>query len=895
MNGAARNVYFIRGSLALALALSAAGRAPLALAQSPAPAPNTPAPNTPAPTPAPSSPPAPRTPAAPATPAATPAAMPATTTLAPTTPPAESNSRPLGPMTAPALEELTAQAFVRVALTDLRIISAPTAEDYRIALALLRQAAALRPSDPEYVRLALDASEPASDGLASQELLRTLVSLEPSDTVAQLSLISSRINAMQDLPARTAAYSSFLGERGKSLDPSVRSRLALDAALLHRERGDSEAFITRLTQATQLDPTNKDAAALAYAFFSDRVQDDAGRLELLINLLMADPLDRNTHLEIARFLASVGAAKQADRFYANTMSLDDSVGGLSLEVSNERSVTLWALSGAPSAVSEMNKTISDTRRDLASVRRQITDAKGSLEGIPDPDTVRLDLDSERVRLLAAAAAEDKDTLAASATDMIKSVNALEGYIADPTTLPRRMTKERAEELRVIWRLDLPLMLLISGENTDEAKKRYEAVTTSADASLSAATRTLLGGWIKLRSNDLDGAVAAFNTLDPSDALGQLSLGLVSKLKGDNTRALERWSAVWRGASGTYAGAMARSWAQTLAGKAIPPSAVGERLEAIAAGVPSWIDLMITNPRSYMGVTADLAAPAAGSLDTARLTIRIRNLAPAPMRLAPDGPIFSRFLLAPNVQVGSASERGVPEVITADRRLRIMPREDVTFTIWADPGYGGWLIENLSGESVRIRWRLLQDFQMVRDIMSHGPHALAIEAGQLTRPTLRQLNATAPDLARAIREDTGPAFAHAIASAQVRLRTVGLERGMRVTEAEDVVKALLERYEKEGAIGRAFMLLRTPSTTVTNTFSKGVKAISDADPGVVMAKIITRCADAGDPWLKALAEGNADSPVATVARLHAQRLATGARCFATMSGVRIDAPIEPPAK
>jgi tetratricopeptide (TPR) repeat protein len=797
-------------------------------------------------------------------------------------------------MTAPTIQELAAQAFARVALTDLRVSPAPTAEDYRIALALLRQAVALQPNDAEFVRLAIDASEPAGDAEATQELLRALVALDPSDTVAQLSLISTRISTMQDLAARSAAYSSFLGERGKSLDPSVRSRLALDAALLHRERGDSEAFITRLTQATQLDPTNKDAAALAYAFYSDRVQDDAGRLELLINLLMADPLDRQTHMAIARLLASVGAAKQADRFYANTMSLEDSDGGLTLEVSTERSVVLWALSGATAAVAEMNKTIRDTRRDLASVRRQITDAKGSLEGIPDPDTVRLDVDSERTRLLAAAAAEDRETASASAIDLIKSVDALDGFIADPKTLPRRMTKERAESLREVWRVDLPLMLLIAGENIDEAKKRIDKLAEASAPPLPAATRTLLDGWLKVRTGDLDGAAVAFNSLSASEALAQLGLGVISKLKNDLPGATERWSGVWRGAAGSYVGALARSWAQSSGGKPVPPSAVGERLEAMASGVPAWVDLMLTNPRSFMGLTADVTSPSAGALDAARINIRIRNLTPAPIRLAPEGPISSRFLLAPSVQIGSAGERGVPEVINADRRLRIMPREDITMSVWADPGYGGWLVENLTGESVRLRWRLLQDFQLAGGVMTHGPHALAIEAGQLTRPTLSLLNATVPELISAIGDDAGPAFAHAVAAVQVRLRTVGAEGGMRAAEADEIIKALLARYQREGPTVRAFLLLRIPNITATVAFATGVKAIADSDAGVVMAKIVTRCSDASDPWLKALSEGTTASPVANVARLHAQRLRAGAKCFATLSGVRVDLPVDAPA-
>ncbi|MBX9738288.1 MAG: hypothetical protein K2X32_15315, partial [Phycisphaerales bacterium] len=199
-----------------------------------------------------------------------------------------------------------------------------------------------------------------------------------------------------------------------------------------------------------------------------------------------------------------------------------------------------------------------------------------------------------------------------------------------------------------------------------------------------------------------------------------------------------------------------------------------------------------------------------------------------------------------------------------------------------------------GESVRVRWRLLQDFQLAGGVMTHGSHALAIEAGQLTRPTLSLLNATVPELIAAIGDDAGPAFAHAVAAVQVRLRTVGAEGGMRAAEAEEIIKALLARYQREGPTVRAFLLLRIPNITATVAFATGVKAIADSDASVVMAKIVTRCSDASDPWLKALSEGTTGSPVANIARLHAQRLRAGAKCFATLSGVRVDLPVDAPA-
>src|SRR5262249_36532640 len=136
-----------------------------------------------------------------------------------------------------------------------------------------------------------------------------------------LRLISGKIGRLQTAEQRLTLYTRLLGPDGEALSPAIRSRLALDDALLLREQGDIDGFVDRLALAIRLDPTHKEAAALAAQYYSDQVSDPVGKFQLLIDLLYADPLDPNVHESIARLLAQEGAWAQAKRFHDNGINL----------------------------------------------------------------------------------------------------------------------------------------------------------------------------------------------------------------------------------------------------------------------------------------------------------------------------------------------------------------------------------------------------------------------------------------------------------------------------------------------------------------------------------------------------------------------------------------------
>ena len=124
----------------------------------------------------------------------------------------------------------------RAAILDLRLHESPAPIDYELTANLLSIASDLDPTNAEYARDMAQASWLAGDQSLMLEATRRVIKIDPKDSVAQLRLISAKINEKQTLEERKALYDRFLSDAGKSIDPSVRSRLALDAALLDQAR-----------------------------------------------------------------------------------------------------------------------------------------------------------------------------------------------------------------------------------------------------------------------------------------------------------------------------------------------------------------------------------------------------------------------------------------------------------------------------------------------------------------------------------------------------------------------------------------------------------------------------------------------------------------------------------
>lgn len=789
--------------------------------------------------------------------------------------------------TAAETSRRAADAVWRAAVLDLRLRQEPLERDYRLAGRMLDAAQAWAPDDVSLARERVEAWYQAGDLERTVAACRDVLRADPADTVTQLRLITSEISRRQTAEERLAMYERFLGPGGQSLDPAVRSRLALDAALMLRERGDVPGFVDRLSMATSLDPTNKEAAALAYTFYASQRDDPAGQLEMLSNLLLADPIDASVHQTIGRLLGEVGAFKQSRRFY------DASVAALyAAGITPDQSVAIdqlilrWHDEGPASVVQELNLAIL-TQRDMAMRTIQQLDRSGiPSTGVTPPSELRLPVPLEQIRLLAADAAGDAETKWAAAADLEASVQKTVNNLAAQGSagmIPMREAISSAAGLVS----ELLVVTALTDSQTESIRASMAAFIGRGDVDIDLKEQ--LTPWVDLRQGRVDTARDKFLALDPSNLTGRLGLAMCDELSGNHARAREGFAEIAQAGRMTVLGVWARgrvlgtegSW-----GDDVSPER--DACARVAEGIPRWLDEMVRDPRAFMSLSAEVEPTLGESRPVLRLTLR--NLSPLPLAVGPDSPINSRMLISPRVEFGLRQSVSLvlPEVMDADTRLRLRQGEAVEIQVWPDLGFTGWLIETNCLEAVRTRWGVLQGFISGRGMTyRQGPHCLATQTEQHVRKPLRpgmtvdEIEAWLAGMGGPDGSDEGDVY-----EACLRLRGAAMlapeEGGLPAAEVERLARAAAGRYPALKPDARIVALGHIPHAGQAPALAPFDEAArQERDPQALRIALVTRGSSPDSP-LFAAAMGSGDPSLVELARLIRERLEAGEPAYATVA-------------
>lgn len=791
---------------------------------------------------------------------------------------------------AETLDQLAARCMARVAQTDLRIIATPAVRDFRVTSAIFDHAMALAPDDVTLLRLAIEAAENADDPDRVAALTRKLVALDPDDTVAQLRLISSSIRTRQNVDDRLAAYDRWLGDEGSSVDASVRSRLALDAALLARERGDAAGFARRLGRAIELDATNKDAATLALAFYNQRVGEPVGSFELMLAVLAADPLDPDLHLAMARLLAEHGANKGSSRFYATFSVLLSRLGRTAADqVSVDSDVVRWQIFGARTLVERYNQIIQEKRQAVRRQREDAEENKRDTSDIPLPEFIRFPMSSEWVRFLAAVSIADDQLISNALEELIETARQDSELLTDPERRSEQIDDELATRLIAGLLLETTWARLVANKQLDVAEQGLDRLR--AEGFVEPARLQVAEALAKARRGDLDTAERLLSPTADSDPLAALALAIVRELQsqaasGDpaaRDRAIDAWAALARRERSRLPGAFAATRFEVLSGKPIPLDVTASKLESLAAGVPGWLETLVSNPRRIQSLEVDLVDPDVRALEPALLRLTLRNVSTIPLGVGPDGPINTRFLIAPNVQIGTDSvpTADLINVVSMERRLRLMPGQSFTAVVPADSAALSLVLEQLTARLGRVRYRVLQGFEPVSvATYDSGPFSLSVECGPLRREVLPRSTSDLPGLLRTVEEGSPRDVCEALLVVRGReLPLVGLTP-FTPDETRSFYDALAVRLPRLPTAGQITLLSLLPSPGQM----KGMTAVDDAartltDPAVRAFVMAFRITNPADP-LFTDAASRPTPAMADLADLIAARLAAGVACYAT---------------
>lgn len=776
------------------------------------------------------------------------------------------------------LTGFTARAVERVALLDLRAAGTPGAGDFVIAYEVLGLAQKLDPGNVEIVRRRAEAAWNAGDRAGLLEMSRRVVELDPADTVAQLRLITARIGALQTAEERLAMYGAFLGEKGEAIDPSVRSRLALDAALTCRERGDEEGFAERLKQALMLDSTNKDAALLAYTYFAQRVEDPRGRLDLLSNLLMADPLDFRTVRSIRDECAGAGAYEAARRFQRFERGIMIGAGrapdqGFDIE----GFVLEWAVEGAGAVVKTLTMQVEAER---AKVQFAAEMDPTRLEGpnVMRPEDIRLDMAFEQIRALALASQGEsvREAMMASVIDLERTVqNRIQAY-ADPIRRPGTMSEMQAMDLARAVLLELHMLRMMIGVQQPEQMVEMETFSKGLpeDDYKIRSSRA----WKAVHENRPDDALAIEAQETPNAWLDVAHAEAMAR-KGSVAGAIRAYSRARARNPLNVLGMWCRTRIKALGGDPAGDAAAGVMTEA-AGAIPEWVDNMLQTPRLTQAMSAEVAKTSLKALDHQPVRVRLRNVSSVPMGLGSGRAMNSRLFFGPMLEIGARArnDQAVGEVVEVDRRLRLLPGEELEVMAWPEAGLVGYLAEVASDRPSRVRWRVIQGFETRQEgNREAGPGCVEASTPAVSREALPESRLPLQMLVDRIEASKEESELGALLVASRSRLMGGAVGGAPIPESEAFGKFLAEKYAGWTPLGRLAAAAVFPPSSICPALAPLDAAIkADSDEGVRLIAAATRTVQAEDALLSAMSAG--EGPGGRVARAQSQRLQSGGATY-----------------
>lgn len=766
--------------------------------------------------------------------------------------------------------------LTRAVLTDLRRLEDARPEDFALATLMLRDAATMAPNDAQVLRRWIEAAAGAGDEASVIEATRRLVKIDPKDTVAQLRLITDRLSSLQSAPARLEAYEKLLASGG-NLDVTVRSRLALDAALLARDMGDEETFVGMLKEATKLDSTNKDAAFLAYAYFSQRVEDDKGRLELLANLLMADPLDASVHIQIRDLLAVHGAWEASERFHQVARRILQARGAADIQT-RAQDIAMGIARGRAA------KALADVQDDLRTAREQqraaFDKAKDNAAevSILAPEDVRLGIPLEEARIAAASVAGDSAATATGVTELGKTTQMQLQVLRDPVRRPEGMDEAQAQEesLGAVYRLTMWRHLTQTDSDF--------AIKTSKDIQEQMAgddvRRVILDAWVAARSGEGDKAlelIAPVLAGEEADAWAYLAQATALETKGDSKTAAVRFREFTAMDPVSPLGAWA--WARAMQLDPMGMSPLATQLANYTRTIPRWVDLMVANPDSFQRLS--LLQPAdAGVMDQTALTMSLRNLAPVPLSLGADRTMNSRVLVGPRIETPRAYPTRLveAEVVELNQRLRLNPNEELRVTFQPGETAIGWVVDSVSDQATRLRYRALQGFEVDDEgIRRAGAGCLDASSPVVQIAALDESRLEPRSLAQRILEASEARIPALLVASRSMITRIGIDPEQ-MKELEPVIEAWLGKYPTLPPLLRVLAIMELPTRIEFEPMSfLDAIIFQDPDPIVQRWNLFTRVSRAEDPTLAKLLESD-DSAVKRIAQAQKERIDLGLKTF-----------------
>jgi len=716
------------------------------------------------------------------------------------------------------------------------------------ATILIQSALRITPEDEELVRFALRLATLREDQAWRKELLLKIRALEPADDVVQLALVNLEIEEIQTAEDRIDRYRSLL-RATEEFGPALRSRLALDLALLYRRQGDLDHFAESLAEAASLDSSNRAAAAMAAGFYRVNVDDPIAQAELLLNLLLADPTDRTTAAALGTLLASHGATRGAERMLRIAVELERAqTRQVDTSLLADLSIMMWANGEADAAaltIREQQRVLEEQLRLIAQQRNpDLTPgdrAKLTAVVAPAMMVVRAAIAIRQEHEEAPTAVREALFMYESRIDALSKQADQEG--ADQAAIAREIASMKLESA---W------MALFLGADLEAAE--IAITQASADHPLTDVASARLAGWVALRRGATEQAVALLEPVAAGDSLAALGLAMAYDRVGRRRDAARQFLAVARMSPATVAGVHATLELERLLGQRVPISDTAARLEALLDDVPVTLDQIPRNASVAVEVRLQPASLTFAPFAPCTLLLEIHNRSSVPLAIDRGGPIFPQVVM--EIESSFARQGLQPEVealvVDIDRRLRIEPRQTLEIPVVATRSRLGQAMTEYAIQGTLLRFTAYTNAQALPT--SNGFRTLPL-GSTVSTPALRVegIRSTGSALDQVIDIAHTGRDMDLVTALVVLAQRLADELSAEATneqrrQRERALDALNEGERRLTESGRALFVGLVPPGRLMESVAAHAKA--STDPLVRMTYLMTHVVDSTDAYVSA---------------------------------------------
>lgn len=733
-----------------------------------------------------------------------------------------------------------------------------TSATLSLASRLFQIADALYPDQAEILRSHLAVAEFSEDALLRSELLRRLAALESDDERIRLARINDVLSRYGSAEELIEAYLVILKDENiRKLGDAVASRLAVGLAVLYERLGDSESYADWIGKATALDQSNKEAAALAAGFFQQRVDDAFGQAELLVNLLLADPMDLSTQTALARHLLNHGAFEGAVRMYELAVNTHTALRRLpSGDLLADLGIAEWG-AGRPG----------DAMQTIRQFQRVLDESVQLRAWGEDPEMSP----SERAAVTAVLPA----TLAVLHLALLEVEDpaavgpALDRLLGSITTALEQSEdidplKRQAGRLTQAW--------LAAWFGSDPTAIQSFLEQADGEAVVNDVARARFEGWIALRSNELDRAEQILAPIAETDLPAMAALALVRVAQDRGPEARDLFTNIAQQDAASVLGLWARDHASRLGSHIAEQSAVAAKLELLVDSIPGAIDRIPSDQQFGLSLRIEPVEQRHRAFDPLRVRLVIANHTGLPIGISPEGPLRPNLILESEISAPSQPrlKQGPPIVVDIGRRLRLAPREKLEMIIdLRNYGVADFIAAaGAGGATLQLRGTL-NPFMMSRNTIDGGPlgyvarsREMRIDGTRVTPDWLRSVIATLraePESADLF--DLGLLLQTIHQSGTTAIHDVSPEMQTALASATGLI---LEKFDSFSPVLQAWILSAVPAQ------SEALKPLLErartaSSPLVQMTFLVHHLGGSSDPLLQQ-AEASGDPDVAAVAGL-----------------------------